>query len=61
MSSVKLDGFQSQLKRPACLATTNSCDTTKQSVDDNIYAPLPGVEHSVERINSCRPRNAKLF
>ena len=29
-------GFDPSSKRPACLATLKSCDTTKQSVDDNI-------------------------
>ena len=31
------------------------------SVDDNMYAPLPGFEHSGEGINGCDSRNAKLF
>ena len=29
-------GFDPGLKRPGCLATLKSCDTTKLSVDDNI-------------------------
>ena len=36
-SNVKLAGFYLSFKRPTCLATLKSCDTTKQSVDDNIY------------------------
>ena len=28
--------FTPSLKRPACLATLKSCDTKKQSVDDNV-------------------------
>ena len=48
------------LESPACLATLRSY-TTKQSVDDNIYASLLAVGHSGEGINSCHPRNAKLF
>ena len=31
------------------------------SVDDNIYAPHPEVEHSGKGINGCHPHNAKLF
>ena len=49
------------LKRPVCLATLKSCDTTKQSVDKIIYAPFPEVVHSSEEINDCHPRNGKLF
>ena len=30
-------GFDPSLKRPAGRATLESCDTTKQSVDDSIY------------------------
>ena len=30
-------------------------------MDDNIYAPLSGVEHSGEGINGCHPRNAKAL
>ena len=30
-------------------------------MDDNIYAPLPGVEFSGEGINGCDLSNAKLF
>ena len=30
-------GFDPSCKRPTCLATLKSCDTTKQSVNDNIY------------------------
>ena len=33
----------------------------KRSMDDNIYAPLPGVEHFDKEINGCHLRNAKLF
>ena len=29
--------FNPSFKHPMCLATLRSCDTTKQSVDDNIY------------------------
>ena len=36
-SSIKIVGFWSLLKHPVCLATLKSCDTMKQSVDDNIY------------------------
>ena len=40
MSSVKLDGFRSQLEVSYVSAypiTLKSCDSTKQSVDDYIY------------------------
>ena len=32
-------GFDPGFECPACLATLRSSDRTKQSVDDNIYAP----------------------
>ena len=37
MSSVMLGRFDPSLKPPMCLTTLKNCDTTKQSVDDNIY------------------------
>ena len=30
-------------------------------MDDNIYAPPTGVEHSGEEIYGCHSHNAKLF
>ena len=30
-------------------------------VDDNIYAPPSGVEHTAEGINGCHSRYTKLF
>ena len=30
-------------------------------MNDNVYAPLPGVEYSGEVIYDCHPRNKNLF
>ena len=36
-------GFDPSFKRPTCLTTLKSFDTTKLSLDDNIYAPPWGL------------------
>ena len=41
------------LKRPLCLATLKSCDTTKQSVDDTIYAPPRGLSTLAKELTAA--------
>ena len=63
MSSIKLGGFQSQLEASCGSSHTEELlyNETSLSIDDNVYAHLPGVEHSGEGINSCQPCNVKVF
>ena len=51
------------LKRCACVATLESCDTTKPIVYRSQYirSHLEEIEHFDKRINCCHSRNAKIF
>ena len=46
-SDIRLMGFDPSLKHLACLATMKSCDTTKLSVDDNIYMIVFRCVHEI--------------
>ena len=57
-TDVKSAGFPSLLEASRGRATMKSCDTTKQSVNDNLYIYIyicspPWVEHSGREFSGC--------
>ena len=46
-------GSNSSFECPMCLTTLKSCDTTKLSVDDNIYTPQQGLSTLVKEFTAA--------